>query len=98
MQKKKEGILQEIYARFINFNVCKWLTSHVAIKTLKFKQAYKIGFSDAVYACRKFLRDRLTSFQLETYIAKHLSIIRPNRTFRRKIRSQLLVSFTYRVT
>ena len=40
--KKKEGILQEIYARFINFNVCKWLTSHVTIKTSKLKQAYKI--------------------------------------------------------
>ena len=74
--KKKEGILQEIYARFINFNVCKWLTSHVAIKTSKLKQAYKICFSDAVYACRKFLREELTSFQLETYIAKHLSIVK----------------------
>ncbi|HEM5399142.1 TPA: transposase, partial [Streptococcus suis] len=62
--KKKEGILQEIYARFINFNVCKWLTSHVAIKTSKLKQTYKICFSDAVYACRKFLRNKLTSFQL----------------------------------
>ncbi|HFI0218523.1 TPA: IS4 family transposase, partial [Streptococcus suis] len=96
--KKKEGILQEIYARFINFNVCKWLTSHVAIKTSKLKQAYKICFSDAVYACRKFLRDKLTSFQLETYIAKHLSIIRPNRTFQRKIKSKAPVSLTYRVT
>ena len=96
--KKKEGILQEIYARFINFNVCKWLTSHVAIKTSKLKQTYKICFSDAVYACRKFLRNKLTSFQLETYIAKHLSIIRPNRTFQRKIKSKAPVSFTYRVT
>ena len=96
--KKKEGILQEIYARFINFNICKWLTSHVTIKPSKLKKAYKICFSDAVYACRKFLRDKLTSSQLETYIAKHLSIIRPNRTFQRKIRSKAPVSFTYRVS
>ncbi|CYV65786.1 IS4 family transposase [Streptococcus suis] len=96
--KKKEGILQEIYARFINFNVCKWLTSHVAIKPSKLKQAYKICFSDAVYACRKFLREELTSFQLETYIAKHLSIILPNRTFQRKIKSKAPVSFTYRIS
>ena len=96
--KKKEGILQEIYARFINFNVCKWLTSHVTIKLLKLKQAYKICFSDAVYACRKFLREELTSFQLETYIAKHLSIIRLNRTFQRKIKNQTPVSFTYRIS
>ncbi|MFX4036824.1 transposase, partial [Streptococcus suis] len=50
--KKNEGILQEIYARFINFNVCKWLTSHVTIHTSKLKQADQISFSDAVYACR----------------------------------------------
>ncbi|HEM5168232.1 TPA: IS4 family transposase, partial [Streptococcus suis] len=52
----------------------------------------------AVYACRKFLRAELTSFQLETYIAKHLSIIRPNRTFQRKIKRKAPVSFTCRVT
>lgn len=96
--KKKEGILQEIYARFINFNVCKWLTSSIAINKSKLKKAYKICFSDAVYACRKFLRGELTSFQLKTYMAKHLSIIRPNRTFPRKIRSQTAVSFTYRIS
>ncbi|MGV3127491.1 IS4 family transposase, partial [Streptococcus orisratti] len=67
-------------------------------KTPKLKKTYKICFSDAVYACRKFLRDKLSSFQLKTYIAKHLSIIRPNRTFRRKIRSQLPVSFIYRIS
>ncbi|MFX4008377.1 IS4 family transposase, partial [Streptococcus suis] len=79
---------QEIYARFINFNFCKWLTSHDTIKTSKLKQTYKICFSEAVYACRKFLRNKLTSFQLETYIAKLLSIIRPTRTFQRKIKSK----------
>lgn len=96
--KKKEGILQEIYARFINFNICKWITSSIALKKSKLKKAYKICFSIAVYACRKFLRDELTSLQLKTYIAKHLSIIRPNRTFPRKIRSQIPVSFTYRIS
>lgn len=95
--KKKEGILQEIYARFINFNFCKWLTSHITIKKSKAKNAYKICFSDAVHACRKFLRDGLTSSQLKTYIARHLSIVRVNRTFPRKMKSQAPASFTYRV-
>ncbi|MCO0854821.1 IS4 family transposase, partial [Streptococcus suis] len=78
------GILQEIYSHFINFNFCKCITSHVSIKTSKLKQDYKICFSDAVYACRNFLREELTSFLLETYIAKHLCIFLPNRTFQRK--------------
>ncbi|MFX3937453.1 IS4 family transposase, partial [Streptococcus suis] len=52
----------------------------------------------AVYACRKFHRNQLTSFQLETYIAQHLSIIRQNRTFQRQLKSKAPVSFTYRGT
>lgn len=95
--KKKEGVLQEIYARFIHFNFCKWLTSHVAIKKAKTKNTYKINFSDAAYACLKFLRGSLTSSKLRTYIAKHLSAVRPNRTFPRKIKNQAPVSFIYRV-
>ena len=29
--KKKEGILQEIFACFTNFNFCRWVASQVAI-------------------------------------------------------------------
>lgn len=97
--KKKEGIIQEIYALFINFNFCKWLISHVTIKQSKAKKTYEINFSDAVYACQKFLRGILASSKLNTYIAKHLSIVRLNRTFPRKIKSQSPVSssLAYRV-
>ncbi|MHB9782610.1 IS4 family transposase, partial [Streptococcus sp. 10F2] len=59
---------------------------------------YQICFSDAVYACKQFLKNKLTSSQLKTYIEKHLSIIRPGRTFKRRLRTQSVVSFTYRVS
>ena len=52
--KKKEGILQEIFARFTNFNFCLWVTSQVAIDSSHKKQRYKVCFSDAAYACRLF--------------------------------------------
>lgn len=84
--------LKDLYA-----NCCKWLISHVTIKQSKAKKTYKINFSDAVYACQKFLRGILASSKLSTYIAKQLSIVRPNRTFPRKIKSQSPVSFTYGV-
>ena len=54
MPKKKEGILQEIFARFTNFNFCRWVTSQVAIDSSHKKQRYKVCFSDAAYACRLF--------------------------------------------
>lgn len=53
--KKKEGSPQETYAPFINFNVCKWLTSHVTIETSKLKQAYKICFQTLFMLVENFL-------------------------------------------
>lgn len=96
--KKKEGILQEIFARFTNFNFCRWVTSQVAIDSSHKKQRYKVCFSDAAYACRLFLNGSLSSLQLKNYLKKQLSIIRPNRKYPRKIKAQSVVDFIYRVT
>jgi len=79
--KKKEGILQEIFARFTNFNFCRLVTSQVAIDSSHKKQRYKVCFSDAAYACRLFFTDSLSSLQLKNYLKKQLSIIRPNRKY-----------------
>ena len=96
--KKKEGILQEIFARFTNFNFCHWVTSQVAIDNSRKKQRYKVCFSDAAYACRLFFNGSLSSLQLKNYLKKQLSIIRPNRKYPRKIKAQSVVDFIYRVT
>ena len=96
--KKKEGILQEIFARFTNFNFCRWVTSQVAIDSSHKKQRYKVCFSDAAYACRLFFNGSLSSLQLKNYLKKQLSIIRPNRKYPRKIKAQSVVDFIYRVT
>lgn len=95
--KKKEGGLQEIYARFTEFNFCRWITMKIS-DTMSSLENYQICFSDAVYACKQFLKNKLTSSQLKTYIERHLSIIRPGRTFKRRLRNQSVVSFTYRVS
>lgn len=96
--KKKEGILQEIFARFTNFNFCRWVISQVAIDSSRKKQRYKVCFSDAAYACRLFFNGSLSSLQLKNYLKKQLSIIRPNRKYPRKIKAQSVVDFIYRVT
>ncbi|VQU12639.1 putative transposase [Streptococcus pneumoniae] len=96
--KKKEGILQEIFARFTNFNFCRWVTSQVAIDSSHKKQRYKVCFSDAAYACRLFFNVSLSSHQLKNYLKKQLSIIRPNRKYSRKIKAQSVVDFICRVT
>ena len=96
--KKKEGILQEIFARFTNFNFYRWVISQVAIDSSRKKQRYKVCFSDAAYACRLFFNCSLSSLQLKNYLKKQLSIIRPNRKYPRKIKTQSVVDFIYRVT
>ena len=96
--KKKEGILQEIFARFTNFNFYRWVISQVAIDSSRKKQRYKVCFSDAAYACRLFFNCSLSSLQLKNYLKKQLSIIRPNRKYQRKIKTQSVVDFIYRVT
>lgn len=99
MQKRrKEGILQEIFARFTNFNFCRWVISQVAIDSSRKKQRYKVCFSDAAYACRLFFNGSLSSLQLKNYLKKQLSIIRQNRKFPRKTKAQSVVDFIYRVT
>ncbi|EHI74645.1 hypothetical protein STRCR_1595 [Streptococcus criceti HS-6] len=95
--KKKEGILQELLARVINYNFCQWLVSAIPIKPSRGQYSYKICFSDAAYGCRQFFRGILSSFQLEAFLRRHVSVIRPNRSFDRRLRAQSSVSFTYRV-
>ncbi|PLA59534.1 IS4 family transposase, partial [Streptococcus mitis] len=57
-----------------------------------------VCFSDAAYACRLFFNCSLSSLQLKNYLKKQLSIIRPNRKYQRKIKTQSVVDFIYRVT
>lgn len=96
--KKKEGILQEIYSRFINYNFCQWLTTKILPKNSNRKLSYKICFSDASYSCRLFFNGLLSSFKLKDYLVRHLSAVRPNRRFDRRLRTQAAVSFTYRIS
>lgn len=95
--KKKEGILQEIFARFTNFNFCRWVTSQVVIDKGRKKQRYKVCFSDAAYACRLLLNGFLSSLHVKNYLKQHLSIIRPNRKYPRRLKTQSVVDFIYRV-
>lgn len=95
--KKKEGILQEIFAKFTNFNFCQWLTSQIIVEKRQRKHSYRVCFSDAAYACRLFLNGFISSFKLKNYLEKHLSLIRPNRKYPRQMKSQSAVNFIYRV-
>lgn len=95
--KKSEHILQEIFARLTLYNFSELVTSHIAIRKKKRKYIYKINFSIAVFACRKFLLGRYAPNAVEAVISKHILPFRPNVSNPRNLRRISPSSFSYRV-
>lgn len=100
--KKRESIIQEIFARMTMYNFTAIITSHVIIEKSDKKHDYKINFTIAVHICRRFIRfyGNEPPLDVEALIRKNIVPLRPirkNRYDRGKIRSKSFVSFVYRV-
>lgn len=95
--KKVMCIQQEIYAQMIMYNFVQMITSHVVIAKKQRKYTYKANFSVATHMCRLFYREKTTSPNLETIIAKNLIPIRSDRHRERKLKVQTFHGFLYRV-
>jgi hypothetical protein len=97
--KKQEHITQEIFARIIMYNYAEMITSHVIISQKDTQYAYQVNFSVAVLVCKRFLRPSadMPPPDVEALIRKNILPVRPDRAFRRNIRSKSSVSFVYRV-
>jgi hypothetical protein len=90
--KKKDSILQEVFAKLILYNYSSMITHHV--DTPKGKQ---INFSAALHFCRQFLRKKISSEQFLKSIVRQLSSIRPERKFRRFPNFISAIGFQYRI-
>lgn len=73
--KKVECIFQEIFARLIMYNFSELITLHVIIHKKARKYACQANFSAAVYICRQFFRGNVSPPDIETLIARHVSLI-----------------------
>lgn len=97
--KKKDSILQEIYASLTLHNFCESIIQNIVLSRTASKHFYKINFVMAVQVCRKYLRLLNTIlFNIEACIRKYLSVIRNDRAFTRNIKHKTCTSFIYRVT
>lgn len=96
--KKAECIQQEIVARMVLYNFSSIITSHVAVEKKERRYAYQINRSMAFFLCRMFLCAPAdgTPPDIEPLIAAELLPVRPDRSYRRKIRSHPAISFLYR--
>ena len=92
--KKVVGIHQEIFAHLTMYNFTRAVSSQRAQK-ISNRYVYHINFSDAAYACRLFLNDKIPIKQLFDYLSSHLVPTRQHRKHMRKIRYQTVVSFIF---
>jgi hypothetical protein len=95
--KKKESILQEIYAKLTLYNFCAIITTTVKINKKGLKYDYQINFSAAVSICKQFLKTKNAFFPVEALIKKFISPIRSGRAYQRNIKGKTFISFNYRV-
>ena len=97
--KKREYILQEIFARIIMYNFAEMIIAHVVISQADTKHVYQINFTIAIHICRHFLRlsSNTPPPDIEALIRKNILPVRYNRKDKRKIRYKSAVSFLYRV-
>jgi len=97
--KKRNSIIQEIFARLTMYNFCEIITAHIIIATKSEKYVYKVDFTQAVLICKTLI---LPAYQkrppdVQTLLGKSTVPIRKDRAFPREIKSKSFVSFVYRV-
>jgi len=81
--RKKELVIQEIYAKLILYNFCELITGAIAVEKKDRKYSYRINFSIAIAICTEYLRRSTTSPSIDV-----VSLIRQCENF--SVNSDLL--------
>lgn len=91
--KKKEFMLQEVFARLVLYNYTSLIAHCVEIPEGK-----RVNISAAAYFCRQFLRMKIAPALVLENIVKNLSPIRPGRQFPRYQNLISPIGFQYRIS
>jgi hypothetical protein len=97
--KKVEHITQEIYARLIMYNFCELITMYVLIQQKDTKHSYQVNFTRAIQVCRHYFRcqSNISPPDVEALIRKNILPVRAGRKDPRKVKTNRIVSFLYRI-
>ncbi len=97
--KKVEHITQEIYARLIMYNFCELITMYVLIQQKDTKHSYQVNFTRAIQVCRHYFRcqSNISPPDVEALIRKNILPVRAGRKDPRKVKTNRIVCFLYRV-
>ena len=97
--KKREYIIQEIWARLLLYNFCEVITANVEIEKCTQNHVYQINYTFAIHICRYFISKMAEKSppDVEALISKEILPVRPERHDPRKVDHKKAVSFLYRV-
>lgn len=99
--RKRRHAVQEVFMAMIAHNLAKAICLAACRPEKTGRHVYEINYRIAAYVCRRYMSrragDRAGPMETVAELAKNLSPIRPDRTFKRNVRPQSFVSFNYRV-
>lgn len=97
--KKKEFILQEIYASLAMYNFCQRIIQSVVIaQDAGRKWEYQANFTMGIHICRTYFRTGdIDPPDIDEDIGKYILPVRPGRSDIRKVKPKGPVFFLYRV-
>ena len=98
--KKKDCIIQEIYARLIMYNFSMLITENILIDDDKRnKYRSRVNHAVAIHICIAFFRcSNVSPSHLEKLIARNTCPVRPDRNAVRKTRYHSAIPFNYRLS
>ena len=96
--RKKDLVIQEIYAKLILYNFCELITGAIVVEKKDRKYSYRINFSIAIAVCTEFLRRSCASPPIDVValIGRELIAVRPGRSNPRYLRARTATTFQYR--
>ena len=98
--KKKDCVIQEIFASLIMYNFSMLITENILIDDDKHNDyRYKINYATAIHICIAFFRcSNVSPSNLEKLIARNKCPVRPDRNAVRKTRYHSAIGFNYRLS
>lgn len=92
--KKQNFIRQEIYAKLILYNFSSFIINNTVIDQPADK--YKINFHAAIANIRSYLKNEIDETNLTAKIKKFLILIRPGRTYERRLKPKYAIPLVYK--
>ena len=98
--KKKDCVIQEIFASLIMYNFSMLITENILIDDDKRNKYHsKVYYAVAIYICIAFFRcSNVSPSHLEKLIARNTCPVRPDRNAVRKTRYHSAIPFNYRLS